>query len=967
MTSTVYQATVEELESLLSPRVVSRSLQEGLKLVGKSPQTVVYEDIEKILKAQVYRQLQVALPVTEAKTRIHDILEKVKNLEIEEAKRTFTDRVLNQQAEALISLKESLKPFNLFFEWSEVQKLRALIQLLETEQQAGREANKLIGDAREQLKLVEQKLEDALVHQAKELSELERTFEAVQTLGGAKVRRLESLMSQIRGSQETRQLATAELERARKLSLDLRKLMESSVIIEGLPDAAPPPRIHEDGLPAFAESAAASEEAGRIAAAGADDADGLLEVESEGDSLLSIDTASGFTDSDADLDTTDFNTAAFTPDVNAKLLELDVESERHDVAALERDYSALLGYHPELKEATGALFAALDARRSVVAEITEVRARFEAAQQKQRETLRAELSDMLAQVADMPDEIDSSELRLSVQVALGVLETSLPVAHDIKQIRSLQALAKTRLQELASQQAADAALANERLAQQQRALTGFAETLERYRDAPDFAAEYGMFAEAARRVEAAQAAGQFDSDALTVARETEVMLAAAIAERSEELAERQRALLQGLHSELQRLPELPAVAAERLELKTTLDMKLMTLETDSLGDAQLEALRAQLAAFKETVLSASREAISALKGQALDKGLDAYARTLDDAEAALADGVFPDTDALERALTQALEARWAEQGNDLQLLETELRNYQGARPDALVDINEFIAAARKQLESGDVVTDFERGWTLLELIRQDSERRTAGFIPRLDAALADLATIKLNSEEVAKVRRTLAHLDAQREAFERVSAGLQHELEAALVDAETQISALQEQFEATKAIAGQLVNASVLDDLFGAFDAGPLGSAVAPAKTPEPDVVVVKRTELPSTIAPLNTWLEQLRTEPGVRGAAIYRENTMLCAYLDMPADALGLILSQLDTQLASLGTDLGSGRQQVIVIELANHGFVCSWPSPDTQVVVITAQPAALDPVVHGLRRDVPQLREWLGASSYA
>ena len=116
MISTVYQATVEELEALLSPRVVSRSLQEGLKLIGKSPDTVDYSDLEKILKAQVYRQLQVAMPVSEAKTRINDILNKLKGLEEEQVRNTSSKHDLTVQASALSDFKEWLKPFNLYFE-----------------------------------------------------------------------------------------------------------------------------------------------------------------------------------------------------------------------------------------------------------------------------------------------------------------------------------------------------------------------------------------------------------------------------------------------------------------------------------------------------------------------------------------------------------------------------------------------------------------------------------------------------------------------------------------------------------------------------------------------------------------------------------------------------------------------------------------------------------------------------------
>src|SRR5690606_10008001 len=129
-------------------------------------------------------------------------------------------------------------PFNLYFEWPEVQKLRAQIQLLEAEHEAGRESQALGEDAEVQLELVMQKLEDQLVLQARELGELREALEDVRSLGGPKVRRLETFVHQISSAQDSRHLAPAEIERARRLARDLRKLMESSVYAEQQPTDA---------------------------------------------------------------------------------------------------------------------------------------------------------------------------------------------------------------------------------------------------------------------------------------------------------------------------------------------------------------------------------------------------------------------------------------------------------------------------------------------------------------------------------------------------------------------------------------------------------------------------------------------------------------------------------------------------------------------------------------------------------
>src|SRR5690554_4844755 len=265
MTNLVYQTAVEELEAVMSPRVVSRSLKEGLRQHGRSPETVDVATLEEILKGQVYRQLQVTMPVTEAKATVATIVERLR--EVGEAKAPAARSGLEAQAARLEHLKESLKPFNLYFEWPEVQKLRAQLQLLESEHQSGREAAGLVADAEGQLEVVVQKLEDQLVLQAREVGELAEALEVVRSLGGPKVRRPESLAHHMRSAQGSRQLAPAELERARKLARDLRKLMESSVYSE-TPEPATPAETTDEQV------TVADEEAPQL-----DTDDGVYDVE----------------------------------------------------------------------------------------------------------------------------------------------------------------------------------------------------------------------------------------------------------------------------------------------------------------------------------------------------------------------------------------------------------------------------------------------------------------------------------------------------------------------------------------------------------------------------------------------------------------------------------------------------------------------------------------------------------------
>ena len=139
MTNTLYQSTVEALEGVLSPRVVSRSLKEGLRQVGRSPDTADINDIETILKAQVYRQLQLSMPVTEAKSTVTRLIEELQVAATASgsARQDAGDGGLEAQAEQLEQLQVALRPFNLYFEWPDVQKLRSQVQLLQSDHEAG--------------------------------------------------------------------------------------------------------------------------------------------------------------------------------------------------------------------------------------------------------------------------------------------------------------------------------------------------------------------------------------------------------------------------------------------------------------------------------------------------------------------------------------------------------------------------------------------------------------------------------------------------------------------------------------------------------------------------------------------------------------------------------------------------------------------------------------------------------------
>ncbi len=218
MANALYKAAVRELEAVLPPRLVSQALQGGLTAVGKTADTLSPEDAETILQGRVLPRLTFSLGEEKAKATVKTISERL----VEVAVGTEKALSLSAQARVIGLLQASLKPFNIYFEWSETQKLRAQLSLIETEHAAAGNAGELIAAAQLQLGVLQQKLNDQLSVQARELALLEATWGEHSALKSPKVRRLGGLLDLIRGAQEAQQRVPAEVERAHQLAGDLR-------------------------------------------------------------------------------------------------------------------------------------------------------------------------------------------------------------------------------------------------------------------------------------------------------------------------------------------------------------------------------------------------------------------------------------------------------------------------------------------------------------------------------------------------------------------------------------------------------------------------------------------------------------------------------------------------------------------------------------------------------------------------
>jgi chromosome segregation protein len=921
MSNQVYQSTVEELEAILSPRVVSRSLQEGLRQLGRSPDTVDYAAVEKILKAQIYRQLQVSMPVTQAKQKIEDMLGRLKGVADESGGNDSADAGLARQGERLEQLRNALKPFNLYFEWPEVQKLRAQIQLLETEQESEREAASLADDAEAQLRVVEQKLEDQLVIQARELGELSEALEQVRTLGGPKIRRLENLVNQIGAAQSGRQLAPAEIERARRLARDLRKLMESSVYSEEMEGGGP----DEAGV-AQAEPGAVPEP---------DFGGGVLDVEAEEEELLSIDMA--------DLD----------PEVSARLLLLDLEDERHDLDALASEYGELLAFQPALQAEVDRIREQLDADASISDELASLRSTLAAAFDGHRETLTNELQEIEGSLEGLRPEVDTSELRQALRVGLGILSTTLPSKADIQHVRNLHQLALE--QEEAFQRAEDETRAQReaQLRDQAAMLDRLESTLLRY-EGHAKVDEYRRLADEVDALRAAHQQEVIDPQVLDNIRRAEASLESAMALLAEERIDQQRATLRNLLAQVQALPAIDTVANRISGVVAEIERQLERLDHETLDEAQVEATTSMVETLKSEAKATLARRLETLAEQAAELSSPPLLERIRSAMDGLEQDTYPDLNALKAAIKQEREAERSEQIGELHRLEREAARFAGMEGPTLEALQERLRAARQRIDEGHLATSLNQGWTLLERVQAEVDERLRNFLPRLDAALEAFSPVeKLNSDDVAAVRRILRHLDSQRDAFDRVSIGLRLQLEASLSEAEGLLEKLREEYEATRVIADQLVSANVLDDVLGLFGEN---DRHAPGPGPEP---------ADSGSSGVDAVLEPYLNEDEVSGVAVFSASgELLGGDLPFEVGAAVALLGTLHDSAQRGAQALNARTPRLATLEYDGGVLVAAWPTTDHALLVTMRSTADLALLSNRLRRDLDALATALTGS---
>lgn len=917
----VYQAIIQALESVLSPRVVSLVLREGLAEVGRTPNDLRLDDVEPILTGPAFRRLQAIMSPDEARSRVQGFLESIPSAVAADGATGpggpsatagpigGSDAAADASADRLESLRAALRPFNLYFDWHEVRKLRALLQVAEEELAAALDPSASLDEAASQLELVRQKLEDRLVLQARELAELEEALAVVSTLGGPRVRRLEALIGQIRHAQASRELAEAETERAAVIARDLRKLMESSVA---------------------------------VSVGGVTDAD--AERADAGDGL-----------GDDDLPVVTIDEAQLPAEVGERLRRVDLEGEAKALAALGDAHAELLRYLPALAHSLQRARERIESGTPLGSDVDALRQELAEATRRQRQHLAEELTGIEARLATLSADDDTAALERALRVAQGVLEDGLPAFADVVALRELHDGAQARAAERTRRDEERREREAQRRASQQALLMRLAQALARAQDAADASLDEPRrhLGAAYAALERAEHEGRGDDDAIAAAQHAEQAWEHALAAHARDGHERHVARVRELRSRLDAIPGDIALSGRRDALARDLSDAEREPSLDERHVALLASLVEQL---HRDALDGAAATLERLAQEAAEAAGSEVLRAFQEATQAIQAGTFPDVAALAQLVGEARRHHREREQRRLQHLQSAMQRYEAAAVPSLVALTTHLEAVRATLQRGrNSAAEFAQAEAALERVEREVAERLERFGPRLDAALATLARVeRLNNEDVAMVRRVLSHLDSQREALPRVSAGLQHQLDRALGEAEQRLPALEEAYEATRAVAGRLVEANMLDDMLGFFD----------------DFGTDHDAEAHRTwgdAGALHALLARFRALDDVTAVAVVsadgklRSGDLGDTPLDPLVPALGLAAASWD----ALGDHLGSGPVDLVDVSLGGRRALLTPLGADAHAIVVVRSSGAVSALTTRLREQRPALQEAVAAAT--
>ena len=902
MVNAVYRAAMTELGNVLSPRVVSSALNIGLKQVGKSPENVEYRDMEKIFKSQVYKQLQVAMDAEKAKEKIADILERLENATEEVS---GPPPFLEQQAKTISALKKVFKNLNLYFQWPEVQKARALLKLIEEDHNNQKEASQLIANVRSQLKRAEEKLNDQLVQQDAEIQRLEETYELVKDLGGSKVRRLDRLIGQIDNAQIAKQLAPAELERARKLAGELHK----TVLAEG--EEAP----SETEVSVQAAKEKVTSDGTEDLLANADDQAYQFEALSKDFTNLLVFKPELAQELKYNKQKLKGGTLEDTFIV--KLREYFNEEQNQLRQALKVELSNIqkdiLNFDDELdnKQLKQSLQVTLDILENILpaeADVREIRDLYRLLKQRANELTEVRAQEKEAFEAKFKQQDESIEQLRSM---LEKYDPNLARKEYDLLVNKLELLTEFQAKkELAPDVLDDARLAAESL-----------ETTLLKQSLTESQHQEAHLIKLLMQVQAVPIIKVIESQGSKVIKELKKSLKQLDSQkdlkpkRIEQLelwvSEFKDKAKLNYHNQLSKFIERADNIGDKKCLKSINEAQSQ-LEFDKYPDLE-EFERALKNAFDER-LAANLDELHQLEAerQQISQTNDEEIKQLD----VLLKGIRKQLE--KGTLAEGIDHCW--------LLLESLGNKQ----------EQTLTSFEPRLDKA--LKDFS-------------------------------AVSKLNNDASTTVSRTLRHLDGQRENLSKVSAEMRSKLEGSLSEAERLLKVLETELEAASAVAGKLMSGNIFDNVFGLDTSSNMDKSTKKLpEQPKVEDSVRKVFSNEHSNQALNEWLNDYLKDDGVRDAVTFNsEGEILSGSTLLEPKELFNTLKRLENNWQALGEELTLGQNQLLTIETSKLTFIASYPKENYSTAIVLDKPSNLTATLEKMRGNLPLISEILSDPSFA
>jgi chromosome segregation protein len=882
----VYQTTVKLLSDLIPTRALEVTLQEAAKQSGKTADQLGVRDVEKILKSTVYRQLQLSVPAALAKSRIQQTINALADLETggtgtdlkSTANKTqVPDDALVKQEQQIAGFDETVRKFSLYFDWPETQKFRSLLGVIRDEHAAGRSIPNLIRDAGVLKDSLDRKLAELLVNQARDLSELKADYDRVKTIGGPKVRRLDTLIGQVSLEQERSTLAPAEIDRARKLASELRKLVESSVMSSPSPTAqhieTGPPRS-PDGTPST---------------------EFIFDIETEVELEIDFGVLS----------------SELSPEQGEKLLEIDLGEEGRSLDVLAREFSDAFANSQDLKTRFDDLRKRHDQRELVTQELEQLRrdikTTLEGMQKEQRQSLEA----LLGRINAVKDSgVDISSALLTAQIADGTLLGGVLISSELKNLSETVATLE-RQGEAAQKSKVENQARLERL-------------LVRQRDALE---EYALLGSSVESPELSRLRQDLQT-ATSNGAGAEETLRAFLEEQSKAVAAQTekgtRAQLRSLKNRLDALPELPELAHQIDPVVASLTEALKEAEAgkepSGLHDLMIKAT---------LVLSDASRGVYARLEQLEEQAREIENRSLVERIAALKGTVpYPDLAALSNEVLSARQSHQLDQQRELREIENSAAQYQ-----VLEGYRELLAqveSARLHLQEG-MVLDLSEIWANLEHLSSQADDERASLDARAEHIAEEYHRMRGLEGDTVQMLGRLSKQVTDRKALGQMSVEAMKAYVEVIERAEALLGEAQAEYEAGQAVLENLSSGNALEGLLDIFNAFTFGDE------PAANATTAKKEEVAPTIidkveGALKDYLQGLVDDPGISAVALIQEGDLKFGRFSARGTEL---VGDLVKFFGEISEEMGRQLPRMITLEHSN-GAAIVMLFPDSRVQVL-------------------------------